>query len=72
MYLLQHAAHVDPSCIFNAVVADVVLLVCRKVAILLKVGEMASINYLNIHILMERNSLRNFLLSLPCLLKCLL
>jgi hypothetical protein len=51
------------------VVVDILLLVRRKAATLLKVGEVAFINYFSVKILIERSRLRNFPLSLACLLK---
>jgi hypothetical protein len=48
---------------------DILLLVCRKAETLLKVGEVACINYFIVSIFIERNSLRNFMLGLLCLLK---
>jgi hypothetical protein len=48
---------------------DILLLVRRKDTTLLKVGEVAYINYFTVKILRERSRLRNFPLSLPCLLK---
>lgn len=48
---------------------NILLLVRRKAATLLKVGEVTHIIYFSVKILTERSSLRNFPLSLLCLLK---
>jgi len=51
------------------VVVDIFLLVRRKAATFLKVGEVAFINYFSVKILIDGSRLRNFRLILPCFLK---
>jgi len=51
------------------VVVNILLLIRRKAATLLKVGEVACKNYFSIKILIRSSRLWIFLLSLPCLLK---